>query len=159
MGILRWKIQDNQGVEHTWEIPRSYYILGAGMHLFSPQHWSQTRPKYDQVWNKWAKHSVSRDQAVLKWNQCQDALDLTYDKRSNIFNFYLAPGYKQFKAFVAEADLKDDNDPLVFNTYVTDEEDNDQDDASTASDESLPQAPSAHAEGVDWGSNASRRWP
>ena len=148
MGILRWKIQDNQGVEHTWEIPGSYYVPGAGMRLFSPQHWSQTRPEYDQVRNKWAKHSVSRDQAVLKWNQRQDALDLTYDKRSNVFNFYLAPGYKQFEAFVTEADLQDDNDPVVFDTYVTDDEDNGQDDASTASDESLPQAPSAHAEGV-----------
>jgi hypothetical protein len=91
---------------------------------------------------------VSRNQAVLKWNQCQDALYLTYDKRSNIFNFYLAPGYKQFETFVAEANLQDDNDPLVFKTYVKVEEDNDQDDASTASDASLPQAPSAHAEGV-----------
>jgi len=91
---------------------------------------------------------VSHDQAVLKWNQRQDALDLTYDKRSNVFNFYLAPGYKQFEAFVVQADLQDDNGPLVFETYVTDEEDNDQDDASTASDASLPQAPSAHAEGV-----------
>ncbi|MGL4349995.1 MAG: hypothetical protein ACRCT2_05385, partial [Plesiomonas shigelloides] len=114
MGTLRWKVLDDKGREHTWEIPGSYYVPDAGMRLFSPQHWSQTRPRQDQVAGKWASHSVSRDTADLKWNRRKDSLNLIFDKRSNVFNFHLAPGYDRFKAFVAEAGLEDeDDDPVV----------------------------------------------
>jgi hypothetical protein len=47
MGTIRWKVQDDDGQEHVWEIPSSYYVPQAGMCLFSPQHWSQTRPPQD----------------------------------------------------------------------------------------------------------------
>jgi hypothetical protein len=51
-------------------------------------------------------------------------LTLDYDKGSNVFNFHLAPGYGRCQAFVAEAGLEEeDNDPVVLDTYVTDDED------------------------------------
>ncbi|MGL4350427.1 MAG: hypothetical protein ACRCT2_07680, partial [Plesiomonas shigelloides] len=59
MGTIRWKVQDDDGREHVWEIPGSYYVPEAGMRLFSPQHWSQTRPPQDRIEGKWARHSVS----------------------------------------------------------------------------------------------------
>jgi hypothetical protein len=49
MGTIRWKVQDDDRREHVWEIPGSYYVLQGGMRLFSPQHWSQTRPSHDQI--------------------------------------------------------------------------------------------------------------
>ena len=93
MGMIRWRVQDDDGREHVWEIPCSYYVPEAGMRLFSPQHWLQTRPPQDRIKGKWARHSVSGTTADLEWDQRKSSLTLDYDKGSNVFNFHLAPGY------------------------------------------------------------------
>jgi hypothetical protein len=98
---------------------------------------------------------VSGITADLEWNQRKTTLTLDYDKGSNVFNFHLAPRYQKFQAFVAEAGLeKEENDPVVLDTYVTNDEDDESDQGSAQSSEqtSPTQAeqedPAGHLEGV-----------
>jgi hypothetical protein len=96
VATIRWKVQDNGGQEHVWDIPGLYYVPQAGMRLFSPQHWSQTKPPQDRIKKKWARHSVSGTTADLEWNQPNNVPTLDYDRGSNVFNFHLTPGYGRF---------------------------------------------------------------
>ena len=49
IGTIHWEVQSDDGELHTFEIPKSYYVPEGGARLLSPQHWSSTRPKTDQV--------------------------------------------------------------------------------------------------------------
>jgi hypothetical protein len=41
IGTVRWKVSDDQGIDHDITIPNTYYVPGCGIRLLSPQHWAQ----------------------------------------------------------------------------------------------------------------------
>ena len=42
MGTIKWKWLDDEGKEHKFIIPKSYYVPDGKVRLLSPQHWGQT---------------------------------------------------------------------------------------------------------------------
>ena len=48
MGVIKWDIEDDEGVTHTHIIPKSYYIPQGHVQLLSPQHWAQSRTGIDK---------------------------------------------------------------------------------------------------------------
>jgi hypothetical protein len=40
---IQWKWLDSNGLEHTFQIPGSYYIPDGQCRLLSPQHWAQSQ--------------------------------------------------------------------------------------------------------------------
>ncbi len=40
IGTLRWSWLDDQGIEHTFNIPKSYFVPQGKVRLLSPQHWA-----------------------------------------------------------------------------------------------------------------------
>jgi hypothetical protein len=45
MGTILWKCLDDEGKEHKFFIPESYYVLDGKVRLLSPQHWGKAMTK------------------------------------------------------------------------------------------------------------------
>ncbi len=43
IGTLAWKWLDNEGKQHKFLIPKSFYVESGNVRLLSPQHWAQTQ--------------------------------------------------------------------------------------------------------------------
>ena len=41
VGMVCWKIEDDQGQVHAIELPNTFYALTSPSSLLSPQHWAQ----------------------------------------------------------------------------------------------------------------------
>ena len=66
---------------------------------------------------------------------------VTLSKSTNVSTFHLAPGYKKYHAFCAEADLDDKdnyNNPMCHVAEITDNEDSNNDNHSLTSNQEPP---------------------
>ena len=64
---IKWSVQDNQGKQHDWLLPKSHFVPNNGMtRLLSPQHWAQCMPR------RWrATCATGADDMTLKWEDHQ----------------------------------------------------------------------------------------
>ena len=115
-GTLRWKWTDDDGMEHKFLIPNSFYVPHGGVRLLSPQHWAQTqrdrRPMLGT--GEW----TDAEKCVLYWKQKRYKKTIYLDtKRSNVATMRLAPGYHKFSAFCTEvgidSDIRYEMDPII----------------------------------------------
>lgn len=128
-GTLRWKIADNDGMVHAFLIPGSHCIPDGNVRLFCPQHWAKTRNDHHP--KRHGPRSVTTDSCVdLQWFQHRCRLTVPIDPAINVASFNLAPGFEVFSAFVKDAGLTDDHDPVCTlpSMVVSDTEDSDDDD-------------------------------
>ena len=123
VGTLRWNVMDHKGKLHTFLIPNSYLIPEGGMKLFSPQHWAKTRIAQGLEKGRPPQTITTSDQVIMEWNNRKDRLVLDLDKRTNVANLPLSPGYDQFKLFLQEASVDDDDPPTLVSVVSDDEED------------------------------------
>jgi hypothetical protein len=66
-GTIRWKWLDNNGLEHEFDIPGSFYIPDGKCCLLSPQHWakSQKNKTGERAWKSQmmnAAHSTGKEE-------------------------------------------------------------------------------------------------
>ena len=116
IGTLQWTWEDDDGRVHLFVIPKSYYVPGGNVRLLSPQHWAKhqqdTKPFIG------TRSITSHETVTLQWGQRQYKRTIPLDKGTNVATFRLAPGYKTFSVFCAEAGLDSDTndaDPLMVN--------------------------------------------
>lgn len=122
VGTLRWSWLDDQGIEHTFHIPKSYFVPQGKVRLLSPQHWA----KYNETKEKRKKFKGTLSQTTstevtLLWNERKSKLTIPLSKESNVATFYLAPNFNKYFTFCAEAGLNkhhDDTNPLVCQTTL-----------------------------------------
>jgi hypothetical protein len=130
VGTLRWSWEDELGAKHTFDIPNSYYVPEGRVRLLSPQHWSQTQTKGTER-DKCGEYTNGRE-CILFWGGGNYKLRIPIGKRDNVATFPMASGYKKFKAFCCEAELDESTSELIAlpSGFVSDEEDDDEIEAS-----------------------------
>ena len=132
-GTLRWQWADDTGAVSTFTIPKSFYVPHGKVRLLSPQHWAQSQNDFKPI--QGTREITDAHNVTLYWKQRKHKLTIPLSGDTNVATFYLAPGYKQFHAFCAEADLQgnyiDDRDPLIAATtgIVSDDDDSSDDEA------------------------------
>ena len=109
IGTLRWSWLDDQGIEHTFNIPKSYFVPQGKVRLLSPQHWA----KYNESTVKGQRYKGTLSQTTssdvtLIWNERKTKLTVPLSKENNVATFYLAPSFNKYFAFCAEAELDKD---------------------------------------------------
>jgi hypothetical protein len=133
VGTVRWRIDDEEGISHSFLIPGSLYIPESPARLFSPQHWAQERkdnvPLKNGTWQ-----ATFADHVLLVWGQQKYRKIIKFDK-SNVATFSTTPGGKEFRIFHAcleagqEVEEKEEGlqDVVAFDAtlIVDDEADND----------------------------------
>jgi hypothetical protein len=118
MGTIKWKWLDDEGVEHTFLIPDSFYIPSGKVNLLSPQHWAQMA-KVGKAWE-----STDAKTCTLHWNGGRHQLTVPLGKSDNVATIDLAPGYSKYSAFCAHpmvSDCFDDDDPVEAMEAATDD--------------------------------------
>ena len=106
MGTIKWKVEDDSGKVHTFQIPNSYYVPDGGVRLFSPQHWAKTQKdrKPPQVTGS----TTLADRVTLFWHQRHFSKTVYLDPNTNVATFSLAPGYTKYHDFCTDACLQDE---------------------------------------------------
>ena len=115
-GTLKWKWYDDEGKDHSFIIPNSYYVPTGSVRLLSPQHWAQTqikskRDRYDGI-----GCDTKGNEVILYWNNKQNRLRVPISKINNVATLYMASGYNKFKLFCEQAEINYENDigsPLI----------------------------------------------
>ena len=108
-GTLKWKWTDDNGKEHKFLIPNSYYVPHGGVRLLSPQHWAQTRVSHVER-HATGERTGPKD-CTLYWKTGKVHYSKTVPldtKGANLATMHLAPGYSTFSAFCAEMGVGDD---------------------------------------------------
>eukprot|EP00978_Attheya_sp_CCMP212_P030428 scaffold111925_cov48-Attheya_sp.AAC.1 len=130
IGTLLWKWCDNEGQEHKFKIPNSFYIPQGGVRLLSPQHWVKAQGDRKPV--EGTGETTNSKEVILYWNQHKHRLTIPLSVATNVATFRTAPGYRKFDAFCAEAGFTsvDDEEPLLFlcqeANLISDDEDDDE---------------------------------
>lgn len=116
VGTIRWSVDDDEGMAHSFLIPGSLYIPESPARLFSPQHWAQERkddsPKPNGTWQ-----ATYADHIVLVWGQQKYRKRIPFDK-SNVASFNTSAGCKNFRVFRACIEDTDDQIDRVSNDYI-----------------------------------------
>jgi hypothetical protein len=115
IGTLVWTWDDDEGMQHTFSIPNSYYIPDGKVKLLSPQHWVQsqrgatTRRDMGSITNG--------RETILFWNRgrCRRTIPLDVDG-NNVATYQLSSGYTRYQAYCQEintAPQEEDANPLT----------------------------------------------
>ena len=116
-GTIKWSWLDDNGVEHTFNIPNSYYVPQGKVRLLSPQHWAKhNETKCKKTQYKGTLSQTTSEEVTLLWNNRKSRLTVPLAKENNVATFYLAPGFSKYFTFCAETELDtetDRQDPLV----------------------------------------------
>ena len=105
MGTIVWKWCDNQGRQHKFRIPNSYYIPDGKVRLLSPQHWAKTNGGASARGRHTIGETTNAFKTTLYWNDGQNELDVYLGKTDNVATFYLAPGFKNFDMFCQKCEV------------------------------------------------------
>lgn len=89
MGTIKWKWLDDEGQEHKFLIPKSYYVPDGNVRLLSPQHWGQAMRKDKKPLSGTGSETV-HNKVTLFWNQRKNRLTVPLGT-SNVATFQLAP--------------------------------------------------------------------
>jgi hypothetical protein len=134
-GTLRWSIEDDQGVTHTFNVPDSYYAPKSPVCLFSPQHWAQNSPYKDNAKRNWlvGEYAAGRkgtwagtfdDGIEMHWDHNRFHRIIPLDKATNVGKIYTAPGARKFRVFKATFDAaSSQEEPMAFNAHVIPDDD------------------------------------
>ena len=118
VGTLLWKWLDDNGKEHLFKIPDSYYVPAGGVRLLSPQHWTMHQPtsKKGKSVPKGTLSKTTSEEVTLLWNDKRSRLTVPLSKTNNVATFHMAPGYTRYDQFCMEAEIGDKSyseDPII----------------------------------------------
>jgi hypothetical protein len=90
-GTIQWQWLDDNGLEHTFTIPGSYYVPEGRCRLLSPQHWAQcqTRATGLKAWE-----ITDHKGCTLYWEGGSKQLTILLGDKDNVATMRLTPGYK-----------------------------------------------------------------
>ena len=98
IGTIKWRIEDDNGVQHDVLIPNSLYIKKFEGRLLSPQHWSQV--SNDHYPDKDGTVCVTGGmEAKLLWNQRKNVKTIPIDPTNNCFTFRTCSGMSKYQRF------------------------------------------------------------
>jgi hypothetical protein len=92
IGTVKWVIEDDQGHNHSFNIPGTIFAPQAPHRLLSPQHWSQAaNDNYPNPNGTWCGTYANHIQ--LHWSQCQYTCTVPLDVSTNTATLYTAAGF------------------------------------------------------------------
>ncbi len=126
IGTLWWTLEDDQGRQHSFDIPISYYVPDGKLHPLSSQHWSQSQSR-NRKQRARCGETRNGNEFVLLWNDGDHKLHIELGRDNNVATFPLVHGlYTKFEAFCCKASLNDpSSDPIAMpSSIISDDEDN-----------------------------------
>ena len=111
VGTIRWEFPDDEGKNHAFEIPNSYYAPTGQCRLLSPQHWAKAiRMKGGGS----AGETTTDRTTTLFWKGGKHKLTIPLDKNTNVATFSTAPGYNKYSLYCQKVEIDRDEDNLLY---------------------------------------------
>ena len=118
---VKWKIEDNNNIIHTFIIPNTYYITAAPTRILSPQHFAQQMQDHKPHAEGMGCTTTSTT-IVLFWEQRKFTKTIKLDPKLNIAMMSTAPGIKQYKAYLMNQEEVPNRNASVFETHIIPED-------------------------------------
>ena len=96
-GTVKWKIEDDNNIVHTFTIPNTYYIANAPTRILSPQHFAEQMQDH-KPHAEGTGCTTTSTTIVLFWNQRKFTKTVKLDPKLNIAMTNTAPGIQQYKS-------------------------------------------------------------
>jgi hypothetical protein len=137
-GTVRWKIEDDEGKVHPFEL-QAIYKPDSPYRLLSPQQWSQTIKDNDNT-----GCLTQGDKVILFSRDKNFKRTVLLDDKSNIAIVRTAPGYISYAQFAAECNL--DEDICCFNSQEIQDEETDTNNSLKSTEEQQQLVPNYDTE-------------
>ena len=122
---VKWKIEDDNNIVHTFTIPNTYYIANAPTRILSPQHFAQQMQDHKPHVEGTGCTTTSTT-IVLFWNQRKFTKTVKLDSKLNIAMTNTALGIKQYKSYIMNQGEASNQIAHIFETHIIPEEELDQ---------------------------------
>ena len=122
---VKWKIEDDKNIVHTFTIPNTYYITNAPTRILSPQHFAQQMQDH-KPHAEGTGWTTTRTTIVLFWNQRKFTKTVKLNSKLNITMMNTAPGIKQYKSYLMNQEEAPNQNASVFETHIIPEEESDE---------------------------------
>ena len=123
-GTVRWKIEDDNNIIHTFVIPNAYHITAAPTRILSPQHFAQQMQDHKPHAEGTGCMTTSMT-IVLFWDQRKFTKTVKLDPMLNIAMTNTAPGIKHSKAYLMNQEEMSNQNSSVFETHIIPEDESD----------------------------------
>ena len=90
VGTVRWRMEDDDRVIHSFEIPSTLYCLTSKARLLSPQHWAQERSKKMGPYGN-VKVVSDAQGLTLIWNEGKNQKNIPFSKSNNVATWTSRP--------------------------------------------------------------------
>ena len=124
-GTVKWKIEDNSNIIHTFTIPNTYYIANAPTRILSSQHFTQQMQDH-KPHAEGTGCTTTSTTIVLFWNQRKFTKTVKLDSKLNITMMNTAPGIMQYKSYLMNQEEAPNWNASVFETHIIPKEESDQ---------------------------------
>jgi hypothetical protein len=141
VGTVRWKIEDDEGIPRTVDLPGTYLVKDLPLWLLAPQHLAQVQQKKEKTKDGTICVTIA-DRVVIRWNDKKFTHTIFYNK-SNVAVLRTAPGYQRYTAFEANLDSAG-AEPRAFDAHVVPPDD-DQDDSVEHNGDSASISDNSHS--------------
>ena len=143
-GTVKWKIEDDDNMVHTFTIPNTYYIANAPTRILSPQHFAQQMQDH-KPHAEGTGCTTTSSTIVLFWNQRKLTKTVKLDPKLNIAMTNTAPGIQQYKSYIMNQGDEPNKHTHIFETHIIPEEESDQE----QEDDNLSFQPSDPVQAID----------
>ena len=143
-GTVKWKIEDDDNMVHTFTIPNTYYITNAPTRILLPQHFAQQMQDH-KPHAEGTGCTTTSSTIVLFWNQRKFTKTVKLDPKLNIAMTNTAPGIQQYKSYIMNQREEPNKHAHIFETHIIPEEESDQE----QEDDDLSFQPSDPVQAID----------
>ena len=121
-GMIKWHIEDDQGLVHVMIIRGAYLIPDASTRILSPQHLAQQADDHYPRVEGTGALTTSKN-ITLVWAQRRYVKTVPLDTETNVGLTTTAAGARSFRAFSTSIKAPETIQPNIFTTHVIPDED------------------------------------
>ena len=125
-GTVKWKIEDDNNIIHTFVTPNIYYIAAAPTRILSAQHFAQQMQDHKPP-TEGTGCTMTSMKIVLFWDQRKFTKTVKLNPKLNIAMRNTAPGIKHYKAYIMNQEGMSNQNASVFETHIIPEHESNKD--------------------------------
>ena len=124
-GMIKWHLEDNNGLVHVMVITGAYLIPEASTRILSPQHLAQQAD--DHYPSEEGTGALTTSKSITRfWSQRHFSKTVPLDPKTNVGLTTTASGTRSFRAFCTTVTVPETRQTNIFMTHIIPDEEDDE---------------------------------